>query len=410
VTTVPLRARTSKNGSPLRQDVLVVQNQRVRRSAPRRPAWQRKWEAFKAALPHQQPPFSSRNWGHSMHSACSYHGKLKPALAHFLVDVFSEPGDLIADPFSGAGTLAFEAALQSRTAIALDLSTLAFCVTSAKLRPPRPDLLEARVRRLASYLERATPTDAERKRASRLRFNGQLDGYFHAETFAEVLCARRHLLATRDDTPEWASLMCALLHVLHGNRPYALSRRSHPVTPFAPTGPATYKSVIEKVRAKLARMSLEAVTFQGPHVVAQTDATLAWPVTESVDAIITSPPFYDSTRFYMFNWIRFWFTGWEAQDFQVEPSKYLEIRQKQSMDIYQTVLARFREAVRPRGVVVLHLGQSTKCDMAQQITARIGKLFTVADCYTEDVRHCERHGVSDKGTVAAHQYLILTPR
>jgi hypothetical protein len=409
VAVVPLRARTSKNGSALRQDVLVFQRAAARPRTPG-PAWRHRWESFKAVLPHQRPPFSSRNWGHAMHSACSYHGKLKPALAHFLVEVFSRPGDVVADPFCGAGTLPFEAALQARTAVALDLSTLAFCVTSAKLRPPPTDLLEDRVRSLAAYLASARPTPDEIERAARVHFNGRLDHYFHPDTFAELLCARRHLLDTRDDTPAWATLMCALLHVLHGNRPYALSRRSHPVTPFAPTGPPEYKSVIDKTRAKLGRMTREATTPGGNHLVAQADASMPWPITASVDAIITSPPFFDSTRFYLFNWIRFWFSGWESEDFQHEPARYLEVRQKQSMDVYQIILARFREAIKPTGVVVLHLGRSAKCDMAEQIGARVGTMFTIADHYAEDVRHCERHGVRDKGTVAAHQYLILEPR
>jgi hypothetical protein len=42
-------------------------------------------------------------------------------------------------------------------------------------------------------------------------------------------------------------VFASLLHVLHGNRPYALSRRSHPLTPYAPTGPVEYKSLLRKL-------------------------------------------------------------------------------------------------------------------------------------------------------------------
>jgi hypothetical protein len=44
-----------------------------------------------------------------------------------------------------------------------------------------------------------------------------------------------------------------LLHILQGNRPYALSRRSHPITPFAPTGPAEYRPLLPRLREKVAR-------------------------------------------------------------------------------------------------------------------------------------------------------------
>ncbi len=126
-----------------------------------------------------------------------------------------------------------------------------------------------------------------------IRFNGALDAYFHEQTFREVLVARRFFLETRQDSPEWRFLLTCMMHVLHGNRPYAVSRRSHPVTPFAPTGPAGYRSVAEKVRAKVDR-SIQAA-LPGEFVagwVYEADLLEPWPKEiDGIDAIITSPPF-----------------------------------------------------------------------------------------------------------------------
>ena len=46
-------------------------------------------------------------------------------------------------------------------------------------------------------------------------------------------------------------VFAAFLHVLHGNRPYALSRNSHPLTPYAPTGDFVYKNVIQHITDKI---------------------------------------------------------------------------------------------------------------------------------------------------------------
>ena len=46
-------------------------------------------------------------------------------------------------------------------------------------------------------------------------------------------------------------MFSCMLHILHGNRPYALSRRSHPLTPYAPTGEFQYKNVIDKLKRKI---------------------------------------------------------------------------------------------------------------------------------------------------------------
>ena len=51
-------------------------------------------EYFIKELPYKQGVYAGRNWGHEWHSLCSYHGKLKPAIAHFLVSEFTEEGQI----------------------------------------------------------------------------------------------------------------------------------------------------------------------------------------------------------------------------------------------------------------------------------------------------------------------------
>jgi len=138
------------------------------------------------------------------------------------------------------------------------------------------------------------------------------------------------------------------------------------------------------------------------------DATGWWPSeVDSLDAVITSPPFFSSTRFYLGNWMRLWFCGWERRDFQDRPAAFVEERQKGGFDVYRPMLRQARERLRSGGVVVLHLGASKKCDMAKELTRVAKRWFRVVDTYSECVSHCESHGIRDKGTVSSHQYLVL---
>src|SRR5580693_5696431 len=87
-----------------------------------------------------KPPFraghyAKRNWGGPLHSLCSYQGKLKPSIAHFLVLLFTSPGARVLDPLAGVGTIPLEARRQGRVGIASDLSPLAASVCRAKLEP-----------------------------------------------------------------------------------------------------------------------------------------------------------------------------------------------------------------------------------------------------------------------------------
>ena len=83
--------------------------------------------------PYKRRPYGQRNWGGPLHSLCSYQGKLKPSIAHFLVKYFTSPGEVVLDPLAGIGTIPLEARRMGRIGLGNDLSPLAYAVTSAKL-------------------------------------------------------------------------------------------------------------------------------------------------------------------------------------------------------------------------------------------------------------------------------------
>lgn len=187
---VLLRSRHSPSRQRLRQVLLVAFAPRHRRRGrPAKPL--PKWEAFKLNLPHQSGTFAKRNWGSPLHSLCSYQGKLKPAIAHHLVTAVTKPGDRLLDPFGGVGTIAFEAALHGVSACSFDISPVAVTVAAAKLAPATPSECLSIVSELGNFLRGRRPTEAERRDASRIRFNGSLADYFHPRTLDEVLLARR---------------------------------------------------------------------------------------------------------------------------------------------------------------------------------------------------------------------------
>ena len=138
-----------------------------------------------------------------------------------------------------------------------------------------------------------------------------------------------------------------------------------------------------------------------------TDCSDPWQLPRPAGAVITSPPFYDSTRFYMTNWMRYWFTGWERSDFDEGVGEFFETRQRRSLDIYSTFFSQAYEATKPGAFVVMHLGFSKRCDMATELAERVPSGFDHIDTFYEGVGHCESHGVTDKGAVNGHSYLVL---
>ncbi len=406
-----LRERKSRGGMMLRQSLLVFEYR------PGHPPfyvkelflpWRIRWDEFKTDLPHQKAPFTKRNWGHPLHSLCSYPGKLKPAIAHYLVKTFVPEKGRLLDPFAGAGTIPFEAALQGRHACGFELSPAACVIAGAKLGKPEGEKVVRLIDRLESFVKANSPTDQELAETRELGFNGKVAEYYEPRTLNEILLARRHFRLHPPVADEACFVMASLLHILHGNRPYALSRRSHPITPYKPTGPFEYRPLIDRLRAKVTR-SLQRMpqNFQRGKMFLQ-DATGCWPrEIEALDAVITSPPFFDSTRFHLANWLRLWFAGWSLGDFRTRPAGFVDERQKKSFDVYVPIMRQARERLKPDGVLLLHLGRSRKCDMADQLKRLARHWFRSADIFDESVAHCESHGIRDKGTVTFHQYLVL---
>lgn len=373
-------------------------------------SWSDSWNDFKLNLPHQKEPFSKKNWGNANHSLCSYQGKLKPAIAYNLIKTFVPKAGRILDPFSGVGTIPFEAALNGIEAFGIDISTPAYYISSAKVGLTIQEVSYEYINHLKEYIDNTTCSQSDIMRHGSFGFNKSLSEYYEENTFKEIVLAREFFMRNKPITPSQMVVVSALLHIMHGNRPYALSRRSHPIVPYAPSGEFEYKSLIEKLRNKVDRFYSIPLTsnFKSGKIFHQ-DIIEEWPSEiNNLDAIITSPPFFDSTRFYLANWIRLWFCGWEKDDFRTQVTPYIEERQKKGFEIYEMIFQQSKERLKKDGVLVLHLGKSKKCDMAKELLSISKQWFKSADVFDESVIHCESHGIKDKGSVTSHQYLILT--
>lgn len=372
-------------------------------------------EAFCTSATYQSAPYGKRNWGGQLHSLCSYQGKLKPSIAHFLVRDFTLPGDSILDPMSGVGTIPLEARRQGRLGLAGDLSPLAHIVSRAKLEP----VDEGELWRQFDQFKHAVNSPVafqEDELYEGFGLNRPLREYFHKATLREIIAARSYFLEIEEKdgiTPELATLWTAVLHILHGNRPYALSRRSHPITPFAPQGETIYKSVAEHTSRRLGRII--------PTLVGLSQGSLAGDARRQsysssarefglVDAVITSPPFAESLRFWSSNWMRLWFAGWEPNDFKEQPVNFLEAQQRKSLAVYADFAQSMADALKPGGSLILHLGETKTLSMADEIMPLLAPDFDVAYIGRESVEEIENHGLKDRGATLAHTFLFAVRR
>ena len=369
-----------------------------------------KAEIFVKNLPHRQFPYSKRNWGGIGHSVCSYQGKLKPSIGYFLISEFTLPSSIIYDPLGGVGTIPFEARRQGRIGIASDLSPLAVSVCASKLDEINADDISKTLSRINKWIQGYDKKNFESVDVT-FGLNGPLHSYFDTKTLYEVVAARDYFKSNRKKglTVSENFILTALLHILHGNRPYALSRNSHPITPFKPTGPTEYKNVLDYIKRRLNMvvpyfLDLQESSPAGKAFLSSyEDAALE----VKADSIITSPPFVDSFRFWSSNWMRMWMAGWEPQDFTSKPKDFLETQQKTNMENYRVFSKVMSGQLKENGLLLLHLGVTKNRNMAEEIAELITHEFRVISIVQEDVAKNESHGLTDKGKkTTEHAYLF----
>jgi len=348
-------------------------------------------------LPYKEGKFGSRAWGHPLHFLLSYPSKLKPSIAYFLVKLFSKPGDIILDPFSGSGTIPFEACCQGRTGIGSDINPLAYYSTKAKVSAITLKKIEQQIEELSDYITK--------KPKKSFPVEKEIIQFYHKDTLQEILIAREFFLQNKKK--DYSFLIACISHILHGNRPYALSRRSHNIMPWPPAGPTIYKNLIEHLRDKVYRMKkveLPSTFVKGKSL--QCDTSKLPFESDSIDHIMTSPPFIYNRDFLRMNRIRLWFCGWDYDFQQKTRSKFLE--NISDINLYSKILYEYYRILKSKSNCIIHLGVVKNIDMAQKLKITSKEVgFKSMKIVYEDSTDLESHGIRDRGATHTHQFLFL---
>jgi len=293
---------------------------------------------------------------YSWHQLSPYIGRMKSSMARSLITQFTEQGDTVYDPFSGAGTIALEAWIAGRHVLAGDLSPYAYVLSKAKVNPPR-NLEDAERRLDMCWLE----ASQEREKVDLRRIPKWVRRFFHPETLREALAIRNVTLHRRQ-----YFLLCCLLGILHHWRPGFLSYPSSHTVPYLKDKlfPRTsypqlyaYRAIYPRLLAKVRRAFKRTpkVDRQLARKVTQSDATKFPTVLHShkISAIITSPPYMNALSYARDNRLRLWFLGIKDHT-ALEPA--ISPRKRQFLNIMETLLSLWSELLAKDGACILVLG------------------------------------------------------
>lgn len=328
----------------------------------------------------------SPRWGHAAHPMCSYQGMFPAKLAHYFLQRYSRPGDLVVDPFSGRGTTVLQARVEGRRTIGNDLNPLAYVLTKAKAAPPRWE-------QIVSFID-----DLERQYSAPTEIDvpDEIRMLFHPNTLAQIVFLREKLLKTSitDWSTEQTMVAACVAGILHGNirgdgtsaylsisMPNTFSLAPAYVKKFIADKQlvAPEQNVFDRLREKVARQYLDAM--DGPVGLAYNRDAVEFlsdkQIKGKVDLLLTSPPYLKVVNYGTSNWIRLWWLGLDgvarnggdgrkALDAELDHGH----RYEPYRDFMLRVLKGTRAALKKTGVAALVIGDVATPDRPSLALAR----------------------------------------
>jgi adenine-specific DNA methylase len=265
---------------------------------------------------------SRQREGHNLHEI-AYRACFKPSLPKFFIEKYTQPGQLVYDPFSGRGTTIIEAALLGRQVIANDVNPISAILSGGRLHIPELTVLDERLRHIL-----AQPIRKEKH---------ALSMFYHRNTLEEILHLRqwlqqRRAAGTEDAVDKWIRMVAT--NRLTGHSPGFFSVYTLP--PNQAVSPdrqilinkkrdqkPEYRDVHALIMKKSRNLikDLDADTRKHLQQAAATavllngDAAATKQIKQnSVALIVTSPPFLDVVQYAKDNWLRCWFNDIDVHE------------------------------------------------------------------------------------------------
>ncbi len=299
----------------------------------------------------------------SLHEV-SYRACFKPQLPAFFINRFAKSGDLIYDPFSGRGTTAIEAALSGHRVAANDVNPLSAYFTKPRLSLPELERVQERLNQIPKTSRETAELD--------------LSMFFEERTLEEIISLRRYLIeresnGQNDSIDDWIRMVAT--NRLTGHSPGFFSVYSMPPNQAVsaarqlkinesrgqtPEYRDTHSLIMKKSRQLQKGLSeteiLNLRSAAESAILLTSDAAKTPEIADNtVQLVVTSPPFLDVVQYSDDNWLRGWFNGIDmsmvAQ--RITMSRTLEQWNGKMQDVFSEL---FR-VVKPGGYVAFEVGE-----------------------------------------------------
>jgi tRNA G10 N-methylase Trm11 len=315
------------------------------------------------------------------HSMMSRVGGFPAPLARYIIAAYSEPCDIVFDPFCGKGTSLLEAALLGRQPVGGDIAPDAVLVSRAKCA-------HIRFVDVANYVESLIDT----KKHLLKGISPDVRLFFHPNTFQQLLSIRVQLLDDLGNTRrrELATFVCGvLLGILHGHSRLSLSLPCNQCFAMAPSYVRRYVNDHGLIRPKrnvkdsILRKCMEyfprpALKYRAAVFEDTAEACDKYLKSKKgmVNLVVTSPPYLNRQTYIKDSWLRLWFLGHDRHEQHARSMETGNI--PVFVDSMKRALASIEAVLARKGVIALVCGQARTATGETRQTIRISDLCLYA--------------------------------
>ncbi len=273
------------------------------------------------------PVYTNEFWTSKQRQASSIHeisyrACFKPQLPRFFINLLTQKGDIVYDPFSGRGTTAIEAGILGRNIVSNDINPLSRILTLPRFFVPNVIEVKERLKDITYDMK--------------VRADIDLSMFYHPKTEAEIVSLKNYLKQRESEKKEdkvdlWIRMVAT--NRLTGHSPGFFSVYTLPPNQAVtaerqqlinakrnqkPEYRDTKKLIMKKTKSLIRNIKEQEIlnlrkTGNSALFLSEDARCTPQIPDESVSLTVTSPPFLDVVQYDSDNWLRCWFNGIDAK-------------------------------------------------------------------------------------------------
>ena len=294
----------------------------------------------------------------------SYRACFKAQLPRFFIQLFTNYGDIVYDPFAGRGTTIIESALLGRNVIGNDVNPLSRILTLPRLLVPSIEDVESRLSLIPIKKSLSNKID--------------LSMFYHPKTLQEILSLRQYLKTrssnnTEDTIDSWIRLVATNRLTGHSKGFFSVyslppnqamsaekQKKINKLRKQKPDYRNTKELILRKTKSLLSDVSNQQIQnlsrASQKAVFLNKDARDTSEIpSETVQLTVTSPPFLDVVQYAEDNWLRCWFNHIDAK--KVEKNITMSKRINDWSSVMHSVFEELFRITKHNGFVAFEVGE-----------------------------------------------------